>query len=286
MAVLLALISAVLFGAMTVVLRFALRRSPDAEVGTLVTTSTAFVVVSVFALVRPPEFDTGDVLVFALAGLLAPGGSQLLFTLAVRDAGPARASVIVGAAPLFAVAIALVALDEPLDLPLATGAVLIVVGGIALVGERIRPEHFRLAGFGFALAATVLFATRDNFVRWSAGDAVVHSGGAAGSALLAAVLVMLAYVALVRGPRAIRPTRETVRAYAPAGLLFGLSYLSLFEAYYRGRVGVVSPIVATESLWAVLLSALLIGRSELIGRRLVGGAVLIVVGGALIGAFR
>jgi hypothetical protein len=36
----------------------------------------------------------------------------------------------------------------------------------------------------------------------------------------------------------------------------------------------------------VLLSALFIGRSELIGRHLLGGAALIVAGGALIGVFR
>ena len=42
-----------------------------------------------------------------------PGSSQLLFTLAVRDAGPSRTSVTVGTAPLFSVAIALVLLDEP-----------------------------------------------------------------------------------------------------------------------------------------------------------------------------
>ena len=49
---------------------------------------------------------------------------------------------------------------------------------------------------------------------------------------------------------------------------------------------VVSPLVATESLWGVALSALLIGRSELVGRRLVLGALLIAAGGALIGAAR
>jgi uncharacterized membrane protein len=69
-------------------------------------------------------------------------------------------------------------------------------------------------------------------------------------------------------------------------LLFGLSYVALFEAYYRGRVSVVSPIVATETLWGVGLSALLLRHTELVGRRLALGAALIVAGGVLIGAFR
>jgi uncharacterized membrane protein len=73
---------------------------------------------------------------------------------------------------------------------------------------------------------------------------------------------------------------------APAGVCFGLSYVCLFEAYFRGRVSVVSPLVATESLWGVLLSALLIRHTEGVGRKLVFGAVLVVAGGVLIGIAR
>jgi uncharacterized membrane protein len=77
-----------------------------------------------------------------------------------------------------------------------------------------------------------------------------------------------------------------VRLFLPAGVLFGLSYAALFEAYYHGRVSVVSPLVATESLWGVLFAALFLRHSELVGRRLVLGAALIVAGGVLIGAWR
>ncbi len=62
--------------------------------------------------------------------------------------------------------------------------------------------------------------------------------------------------------------------------------MSLFEAYYRGRVTVVAPLVAIESLAGVGLSVLLLRDSELVGKRLLVGAGLIVAGGALIGAVR
>jgi hypothetical protein len=39
-------------------------------------------------------------------------------------------------------------------------------------------------------------------------------------------------------------------------------------------------------LWGVLISVLLLRSSELVGRRLVAGAILVVAGGALIGATR
>jgi uncharacterized membrane protein len=69
----------------------------------------------------------------------------------------------------------------------------------------------------------------------------------------------------------------------PAGLLFGLSYLCLFEAYFHGRVSVVSPLVGTESLWGVGLSVLLLRETEGVGRRVGLGALLVVAGGVLIG---
>ena len=94
-------------------------------------------------------------------------------------------------------------------------------------------------------------------------------------------------LAVALGPRVRRLPRPSDAApFLGVGVAFGLSYVSLFEAYYRGRVTIVSPLVATESLWGVGLALLLLRRHEHIGRRLLTGAVLVVAGAALIGAFR
>ena len=76
--------------------------------------------------------------------------------------------------------------------------------------------------------------------------------------------MMAAFVLLGRAPL----RRRDARLFAPAGVLFGLSYVCLFEAYYHGLVTVVSPLVATESLWGVALSAVVLGASERVGVRL------------------
>lgn len=279
-AVLLALASAFLFGAMTVAIRLALRRGAGAEPGALATVLTAVAVTVPFALAQGGT--VAGVWPFLLAGLLGPGLSQLFFTLAVREAGPSRTSVVVGTAPLFSVVIAVVLLGEPLQAGLVAGALLIVGGGALLVSERGRPAHVRVAGLVLALAATVVFATRDNLVRWLAVDTDVSPGAAATATLTAGAVVIAGYLVLARAPIG----RRSVSAFVPAGVLFGLSYVCLFEAYYRGPVTVVSPLVATESLWGVALSALVLARSERIGVRLVAGACLVVAGGVLIGAFR
>jgi drug/metabolite transporter (DMT)-like permease len=292
-AVFLALTSAALFGVMTVALRPALTRGAGAEGGALATVAFAVCVALAAAIVGGSgSWSPADVWPFLLAGVLGPGCSQLLFTLAVRDAGPSRTSVVVGTAPLFSVAIALVVLDEPVILGVIAGAVLIVAGGILLAAEPRRPEHVKAIGLVFALAATVVFAVRDNFVRWLSGDTPVDPGLAAAATLAAGGATILAYYLLTAPARRRAPFASPGAAlrralpYAPAGLCFGLSYVFLFEAYYRGRVSVVSPLVATESLWGVALSALLLRRQELVGRHLAVGASLVVAGGVLIGVFR
>ena len=104
---------------------------------------------------------------------------------------------------------------------------------------------------------------------------------------VAGALVMVAYSAVLRrGELGKALATPSLLRFVPAGVFFGLSYVLLFEAYYRGKVTVVSPLVATESLWGVLLAAGVLRGSELVGLRLVLGAALVVAGGALIGASR
>jgi drug/metabolite transporter (DMT)-like permease len=272
--VFLALASAALFGGMTVAVRLGLRGVPDAAGGAVATIIPALLVALIASTYR---HDYHHIWPFLLAGLLAPGGSQLFFTFAVREIGASRTSVAVGAAPLVAVAIALVFLDEPLRTPLALGAIAVVAGGVLLAAERDRPGHLRARGLLFAAGAATLFATRDNVVRALHADASPETAAAA--TLVAGTLVAFAWTRRA-------PSRTELKRLAPAGVMFGLSYVLLFEAYWRGRVSVVSPLVATESLWGVALSALLIRHTEGVGRRIAFGALLVVAGSALIGATR
>jgi len=273
-----------LFGAMSVGLRIGLNRYPDVELATVATVIGALAVALVAAAAEAPArgVHAGQAWSFAAAGLLQPGVGQLLVTIAIREAGASRASVILGSAPLASVTIALLLLGEPVRWPLIVGAVLIVGGGVELARDRGRPAHVRRRGYALAFVATILFSARDNLARWLAGTTSVPPGVAAAAALAGGMLLML----VILGPRVRR--RLSLRAMLPflaVGVLFGLSYVSLFEAYYRGRVTVVSPLVATESLWGVALSLLLIRRTELVGRRVLIGAALIVAGSALIGAY-
>jgi len=281
----LACVSALLFGAMSVGLRIGLSRHPGVELATISTVLGALAVCLVAAAAETPSrgVHAGAAWPFLLAGVLQPGIGQLLVTLAIREAGASRASVVFGVAPLISVTIALLFLGEPVSVPLIAGAVLIVAGGVELARERGRPEHLRAIGLLYAFAVTVLFSVRDNLLRWLSRGTDVPPGVAAAAAVLGGTVVILAAL----GPRLRGRVRlHDALPFLGVGVLFGLSYLSLFEAFYRGRVTVVSPLVATESLWGVGLAYLLIRHTELVGRRLAIGAVLVVAGGALIGVYR
>lgn len=280
----LALLSAALFGAMAVALAFSFRRSQDAEAGAVVTGLVALAVNGAFALASSSW--GGELWPFLLTGLVAPGGSQILYVRAVGEVGASRAAVVVGTAPLIGVTIALTALGEPVKPALIVGAVLIVLGGIALAGERDRPDHLRAVGLLLAFGSVVFFATRDNIVRHLAGDTNVDPHVAATATILTGSAVMATYLLVLRGRRMPADVRRALRPFALPGLFWGLSYVALFAALYRGRVSVVNPLVAVEALFGVLFAALILGRSELVGRHVVAGALLVVAGGILIGAFR
>ncbi len=68
-----------------------------------------------------------------------------------------------------------------------------------------------------------------------------------------------------------------VRWFLP-GALFGLSYVALFEAFYRGPVSVVSPLVGDRVAVGRRPLGALPAPTERVGLRLVLGATLVVAG--------
>ncbi len=286
-AVLLGVLAGALFGAMTVAVRWALVRGGDPLAGAATVITIAFTTGALLALPTIADgTDAGELVRFFAIGALVPGVSQIVFTYAVRAAGPSRAAILFGTAPLLSVVLALALLDEPFEPALILATALVVAGGGVLAAERTRPVDFRVVGVVLALTCAVLFAVRDNAVRWVARDADVPALQASAASLLAAALVTVGFAVATRR-RELRPSlRVALPAFAPAGLLFGLAYAALVTAFDRGRVGIVAPLNATQSLWGILFAALLFHRTEAIGRRTVLAGLLIVAGGAIVGVVR
>jgi drug/metabolite transporter (DMT)-like permease len=287
-AVVLSLLSAVCFGGYSVGIRLGQARVADLDAGVCaVITTAATVVVPVAVVAQPERLDAGELWPFFAIGLVVPGLTQFLYQRAIRAAGAARPAVVVGAAPLLSVLLALVFLDEPVQAALLAGTVLVVAGTMLLATERGRPRHVRRVGLVLAGVCTMLFAARDNLVRLASqhGDAAPLPAAAAPILAGAVTAWLILAAAPSAGPRLAR-VRAAWRPMVPAGLAFagGLSLLVL--AFTQGRVSVVAPLNATQSLFAVWLAHLAFPSSERVGRRVVASAVLVVAGAAIVAATR
>jgi uncharacterized membrane protein len=285
-AVLLAAGAAMLFGALAVAIRIAFRSHADADAGALVTTAAACAVCVVVAAVfgqwsRVPWADTWP---FLTAGTVAPGVSQLLFTRAIEVIGASRTAILVGISPVLSAVIAIALLGEPVRVSLALGTVLVVGGTTLLAWERGGLRGLFTLGTGFGATAAALFSFRDNFVRWAERGSAVPGVVAAACSIAAATVVLAAFVAAAGND--VRRARAAVRPFLLSGAIFGLAYAFLLTAFDHGRVTVVAPLYATESLWAVVFAAIVLRQAERIGLRVLVAALLVVAGGALIGGFR
>ena len=107
---------------------------------------------------------------------------------------------------------------------------------------------------------------------------------AAAASLLGATLGSLVFVLIAQRGAAIARIKQSLGPFLPSGLLLGAAYCALVAGFDRGSVSLVAPFNATQSLWAVLIAALVYRQAEAIGRRTLLAALLVVAGGALITA--
>jgi drug/metabolite transporter (DMT)-like permease len=283
-----ACLTAACFGGLGVATYKGISWNADIRRGAAAMNGVAFVTELALALLAGERLSDlrAGVWPFVIAGAVAPGASQILMLGAVREIGPARATMLLGASPVLAAVIAIVFLKEPFRVALALGTAAVVAGVVVLARERGRAESFFRVGTLLALACALLYAARDNIFRWSErGAATVPPLLGAAVSLGTGALVLAVWALATR-----RPSHESrfpvLVAYAPAGLLVALAYAALVTALDRGRVTVVSPLTATQGLWAVLFAWLVLGRTEAIGRRIVLSATLLLAGAAVVSSAR
>jgi drug/metabolite transporter (DMT)-like permease len=282
--VLLACVAGLFLGALNITTRRGLARSQDIEAGSAVITLVAFVVVAPFALASGDAFAVGDLWPFLLLGAFVPGLSLLMVVHAVRAAGASRAGILFGMAPLFSALFAVIAFGEPFELALAIGTLLVVAGGIVLASEGERPADYRAYGAALAVTVAAAFGLRDNIARAVGGEVSVDPLAQSTVVMLGGSLLLVAN--LLRRPSPLQRLRDAFLPFASSGVVLAIGQGALFEALDRARVTVVAPLAGTGVLWTVVLSAVFLGRSELIGRRLIVVALLVVAGGTLVGVTR
>lgn len=278
--ILLALITAMLFGASAMVVRFGLGHT-DPRTGSVFSLGCSAAVLWAMLPFFPVEVVwTRDsllwfVLWFAMIGFFTPGISLTLAFEGNRRIGATISSTLSSTAPVFAVTSAVLILGEPPSLPVLLGTSCVVGGVIVLSWQgrtkRDWPLWAVLFPFGAAfLRGNVHMGTRYGLVENSApflAALVVFN---------AAFLVVVVRELLLRRGKIPAPGRAGFGWFALTGLLNAIAVITMNGALMTGLVTVASPIISTFPLFTFLFSFLL--RIERLGPRALLGMALVVLG--------
>jgi drug/metabolite transporter (DMT)-like permease len=219
--------------------------------------------------------------IFIAIGLFFPASLTFLTFASNRALGPVITSTLGNLAPLFAVALAVVLLHEPLRGLQLAGLVLAVAGAVIITVTRPRDlGHWR----SFALLLPLGGALIRGVV-----PPVVKLGLEIWPSPLWACLVgyiMSSLVALIvqrirKGSFLAEAPKSGWFWFSVTGISNGFSALTLFAAVRNGPVTLVAPLVAIYPLVTVILSAIML-KHVAITRRIVAGTVLTVAGVALV----
>ena len=225
--------------------------------------------------------------IFAAAGVFGTALGRLAIFAGNARVGASISSAVVSARPLFATALAVGFLGEPLSGPTAVGIVVLVVG----LGVLSVSKGGDLAGWSgpdllVPLAAAALFAVGNVTRRWGLSTADATPLEAVAINEVAALVVLVGYVAITGPERVLNRPRRSYLIFAASGLITAVALLSMFTALAapEGRVAVVDPLVAMAPLFTVVFSWYWLGDIERVSRGVVAGATLVVLGAALVTA--
>ena len=110
------------------------------------------------------------------------------------------------------------------------------------------------------------------------------AGAAITSTVSLMVLVLSLLVARYRNSEGmtLNLNREAVKYFGVASVISSVAYLLYFLAISASKITRIQPIAGTNPLWAIFFSYVFIRDKERITPRIMLGAVLIVLGIALI----
>ncbi len=221
--------------------------------------------------------------VFLAAGSIGSGLGVLLLYQGVDRVGASVNTAVVNSRPLFAALLGFVFLGETLA-PATLVGIVVLVGGIVVIalsrGGDIR--GWGPADLTFPLAAACAFGIGNVIRRYglTATDLTVFEGIAINA--VGGFAVLLAYVLFVRGVSILRAPPRAYGWFLCTGSMTALALLSLFAALERERVAIVDSITAAAPLFTLLFTAIFLRELEVVTRRVVVGAGLVVFGGVLI----
>lgn len=198
--------------------------------------------------------------------------------------GPGKSLSINATSPLYAAVLAWVFLDESITLLILVGSVVVVLG-IAFLSRDVRTETDRqnhsLAVVLFPLAGAVCGAIAVIFrkIALNAGIAPVEAGAVN---MVVGLVVVSPLVATRWRDKFAAIDPEALRNFLVASAFMSAGFLFYFVGLEITSTVVFFPLIQTQPLFAIMLSALFLGQFEVVTRWTVVGGIVIAAGAMLV----
>ena len=215
------------------------------------------------------------VLIFVLVGLFRPSVSANLAIAALRHLGPTMTTTLSATSPLFGAFFGVLLLGETLTWPIAIGTGGII-GAVAMLARRDAKATttWPLWALGLPIGAAAIRSIGHVFSK--IGMASIPDPYFAGLvAFTVSSLVMLVVHRIRPGAHRVRWRGQGPYWFVAAGVIMGVSVISLNTALLRGHIVTVVPIVACSPVFTMLLSVLVFRRERLTPRTVLAVALVV-----------
>lgn len=214
---------------------------------------------------------------FVLTGFFVPSLARILLYHGVTRIGLARSASLLGTVPFFSVSMALVFLGERPSLLILGGALLVTLGIVVLHYSRAEIQRWTTWPLLFPLGAALCFALMSIFTKMGIQRIPLPLAGAAVTATTSLIIFGI-YIGFPRVRKQIELSAVSIKYFTGGSFFLLISYISIFYALKIGTVSVVSPLLAINPLFSVLLSYLFLQKEEKVTTKAVTGGFLIVAG--------
>ena len=249
----------------------------DSRSGAAITISTSamlYLLVSPFFLNLEYLLEPA-ILIFVLVGLFRPAVSANLALAGLKFLGPTLSSTLTSTAPLFAVGLGIIFLDEVLNFSIGIGTLVIVLAIMMLAKKDGKiSSGWPLWALALPISAAAIRALAH--VLTKVGMEEIPDAYLAG---LIGFVVSAIVTLIIHKSRRVSSTislkNPGTKWFIGASACFSLAVLSLNTALYNGQVIQVIPIVAASPIFTLLLS-IGIFRQEVITKRIVLAVFMVV----------
>jgi uncharacterized membrane protein len=227
------------------------------------------------------SFRSQAIWYFIAGGIFAPGLGRILSYLGIERVGVARSVSIVNSSPLFASILAVFLMEETWTFQNFVGTSLVILGLVILSRSQAEQKQWRMIDLIYPLMAALSFGISSNLRKLGL---LVENLPLMGSVVTATTALFLAVLVLSAqgGPRVFKLSRRSLGWFLAGGVGNTAAMLSVFYALSFGKVVIVEPLVSTNPVLTILLSAIFLRDLEAITLRVVVGAICTVGGTILV----